>query len=716
MAQPTTNYATLRGTGPYSAVSLDRTKGLLAAFTSAATASEVELMQMLTQLPLETGRGLLFACGGDAGVTFALVHRVSRVPGDPGVAAPLDGLSVGVLGDLSDEGISSVDLSGVPWQAMTVHRGPFRVKAARALEEAIIEGAGLVMGPYEASDGDTEEIAAVRAACVVPSELLPLLLADTRWDLVNFYEKIISPILTGPNAPAYQDFLDWFRVVSTQTLGSGKRATPKWTPMVNILTKYEVFAPSDRPRARKFILGLVRGDLASLDQAAHAQNNGQTGHALTEGFAQLTASNEMARLEATARADAAALRKQDEAAAKTRISTSKRTAHMQVGLKIMLEKVSDVALDSTAPAFWVEFAAAPDAKGDQAMLQRRFDARAQAADSVIGMAGAVPIATVKRVGLVRTGQFGSPDLSNLGEGISPFTTRTSHESDGAKAKEQALIYARSEQGNATLNQTEQFLLTSHDGVSFPVHPLSVSERIKCFSVEVDVILGATHPVAMDLQLTAHRVAGSLSMLHNAFPEDGGMSTLQRIMVFVHQRVGNYFRSVQLSAGGGVDDPRHTTMNRELTELFNYTAWHMLPHIPAVYLHTVREETSAVAAASPGRTNSGRKGGSSGSKETASGSPAKDYGPRVVNEHVNAALKERWGKSGYTTMRALFAKNHDHHPLPKVANGGDVCLSWMLRGACYEKCDRSGAHGIANAGTVKNVHAYLDKLGVPKSDE
>ena len=45
----------------------------------------------------------------------------------------------------------------------------------------------------------------------------------------------------------------------------------------------------------------------------------------------------------------------------------------------------------------------------------------------------------------------------------------------------------------------------------------------------------------------------------------------------------------------------------------------------------------------------------------------------------------------------------------------VCLSWMLKGWCFDDCGWSSMHKQASAALIAQVHALLDSCGIPPAN-
>ena len=87
------------------------------------------------------------------------------------------------------------------------------------------------------------------------------------------------------------------------------------------------------------------------------------------------------------------------------------------------------------------------------------------------------------------------------------------------------------------------------------------------------------------------------------------------------------------------------------------------------------------------------------------------GSKILNPCANAGLRDRWNRSGLTTVAQLLAKCTNDTKKPKVGEE-DACLTWLLHGSCLEDCARKASHKTASKAVVKQAHKLLTHCGVP----
>ena len=86
---------------------------------------------------------------------------------------------------------------------------------------------------------------------------------------------------------------------------------------------------------------------------------------------------------------------------------------------------------------------------------------------------------------------------------------------------------------------------------------------------------------------------------------------------------------------------------------------------------------------------------------------------VTNTNYPVAFHKCWQATGHNSITQLL-QAYTGKGTPTVPKMGDqtVCLSWLLRGWCFNNCGRSSTHKQASVTLVAQVHALLDSCGVP----
>ena len=128
----------------------------------------------------------------------------------------------------------------------------------------------------------------------------------------------------------------------------------------------------------------------------------------------------------------------------------------------------------------------------------------------------------------------------------------------------------------------------------------------------------------------------------------------------------------------------------------------LGRLPASWLEQVKPTD---------QKSSGSSGGANASNRTNT-----SKGSRVTNTNWNASIKKHWEAVNFVSLnKMLEAKDSNATaPLPKLGDKG-ACLSWLIKGRCFNNCQRASTHKQAGATVVTTVHTLLDACGVPASN-
>ena len=89
---------------------------------------------------------------------------------------------------------------------------------------------------------------------------------------------------------------------------------------------------------------------------------------------------------------------------------------------------------------------------------------------------------------------------------------------------------------------------------------------------------------------------------------------------------------------------------------------------------------------------------------------------VTNTNYQVSFCKCWQAAGHTSIAQLL-QAYTGEGAPMVPKMGDqmVCLSWMLRGWCFDNCGRVSTHKQASSALIAQVHALLDSCGVPPAN-
>ena len=94
----------------------------------------------------------------------------------------------------------------------------------------------------------------------------------------------------------------------------------------------------------------------------------------------------------------------------------------------------------------------------------------------------------------------------------------------------------------------------------------------------------------------------------------------------------------------------------------------------------------------------------------------DSGNLVTNTNYVISLKKCWQASGHASIAQLL-QAYTGKGTPAVPMMGDqaACLSWILKGRCFDDCARISSHKQASSTIIAQVHSLLDACGVAPSN-
>ena len=89
---------------------------------------------------------------------------------------------------------------------------------------------------------------------------------------------------------------------------------------------------------------------------------------------------------------------------------------------------------------------------------------------------------------------------------------------------------------------------------------------------------------------------------------------------------------------------------------------------------------------------------------------------VMNTNYQVSFCKHWQVTGHNSIAQLL-QAYTGEGTPTVPKMGDqmVCLSWILRGWCFNNCSQSSTHKQTSMALIAQVHALLDSCGVPPAN-
>ena len=88
----------------------------------------------------------------------------------------------------------------------------------------------------------------------------------------------------------------------------------------------------------------------------------------------------------------------------------------------------------------------------------------------------------------------------------------------------------------------------------------------------------------------------------------------------------------------------------------------------------------------------------------------------MNTNYQTSLKKCWQASGHATIAQLI-QAYASKGTPTMPTMGDqpACLSWIMKGHCFDNCAQANTHKQASQTILAQVHAFLDACGMASSN-
>jgi hypothetical protein len=192
--------------------------------------------------------------------------------------------------------------------------------------------------------------------------------------------------------------------------------------------------------------------------------------------------------------------------------------------------------------------------------------------------------------------------------------------------------------------------------------------LKATSVFLDVIQGTDHPHAKEYRRFCREDWPHMEAVLN---QGNHMDILPRICREVQVKMVTYLR--RLTGRLMPDVPAY----QDITEDVLHEKFSNLNTLPPAYM--VAPATAGGATAGGG-AGAGTRGGAATGRDRSAGPGQAVSNPRPVN-----AWKDAWVASG----RNLRDLPRQH--IPKTGDGTQICLSWHIKGSCFERCEREATH-------------------------
>ena len=577
------------------------------------------------------------------------VHRVTAFACGPEIT-PYDNKHYGILGDVLPD--NSCEMVRFPGHAFDL-ADEVNVPTIDSMTERLDQlEPGKLLGPFDA-DAPAVEKVQTRFSIPVPQEYIPILLGeDELLHPTDLWETMGVAIINNQQQEELAPLLDWIRVACTHTVNKKK---PK-EPANHMGPDSEVFPPFrvDAPFAA-FRRSILKADLPQLFGATAPD---LTDIANTVGDV-LRAEHQLNRAQAE---------RQHREAQQPKLPTEVQPEATRVHLRL-------VGTDDEAnlPAVYHYLAQAKKIERRQA-VERAVSERCAEQDAATHI---TPLVTRELFEMIRSGKVAPryDQRDDLAVGLSPFTCGYFPDQqmlEAARGRTEAFDLQQSGTAQLTLTETEK--LTSKD-VPFPVDSWHATNMLQATSVVMDIVQGPGHPHAAAFRrFLGNQWPSMVNAIQTTDPGDlkdvGHMYT--RILMQIRQKLSTYLRALavdthlftlaDLDMGRGPQLPNYDDIATTVIE----GSFHLLPSIPTRYLKSKNPRSG---------------GGGTGGQQPSNTS--NNLGAQLQNPSPHAPWID-----GFAARNVPLNTVTDP---PKDANGNEVCMSFHLRGRCYENCPRRATH-------------------------
>ena len=320
-------------------------------------------------------------------------------------------------------------------------------------------------------------------------------------------------------------------------------------------------------------------------------------------------------------------------------------------------------------------------KGERrAVFVRLLDQRASEAGAATTIA---PVVSKELLETVLFGKFAPAvyDADDLRVGLHPFTCGFVVDTRGGIVESRAASYDLLLAGLAAPTFEEQAQLSTKE-VPFPATTYAAGLQLRGCSLVLDVVLGLGNPLAQAYRTFCNMDWPQMEAVLNvsaAYDPTLEVNVLPSILRWVQLNLTEYLREVQRQA------PVALPAFHDLRRLVTQRTYNLLPHVPARYLAT--QPTLPVAAPPSLGSVVSSLSAPTHPSPAAAPSTAGRGGAQVLNPSVNHAWKDAFERSG-----KLIRDLRSQAPQWTIKNQPmEVCLSYHLRGSCYENCNRKDTH-------------------------
>ena len=588
------------------------------------------------------------------------VHRITQAAKIPGVASAWDGLTFAFEGDVSLPGlINVVQLPANLFHLTTAVQAPTSntLNALWAAAAAVFVDC---VGPCQAGDADVAQVV-TRRMMPVPHAYVRLLYNRTLTPQQAWQEVAEQIILDGRSVDCSR-FLDFLRVACTfrPVPNNGVDPTPPATAQADPLT-----VPLTDAKLKGQIWAWLARDLPALDSKPHDTFQSQ----MVDNAALIRRELQLQRA--------------DKVADRQALKAPKTVTDAFPAYANKLRNICGVDTDDALPTFWKQWATVSGKNKSQgmALLQQLLNNRAKEADS----SREALVLSVALFEIILRFDFGADGADAVDQGFSPFLVmpRHFHKADGVRSVCNQYTMLHAGGSSATLSDVKELAVHKWNA---PKDALDLISFTGCFSVLSDTVFGVDQAGSKVLRTHASFIRSIATMLPTAVPATELPGVLLNIMRSIQLSTVEYLHIAQ-ELGSEASPPDYRFIENALKR----RTWYQLSAMPPRYVIAAQSTAPLPLLQTPS------------AQPAISAATAPVPPVRTAGTAVEAPMTHQ-----VTQWHAKFtASAHTIGALKATANRPALCLSYHLRGKCFDNCREKGTHRSLGAAEHQTMQGFVD---------
>jgi hypothetical protein len=584
------------------------------------------------------------------------LHRVQRYQTHPVTTSVWDGKVFAFSGDVHPGNhIELVEFPADPFALVGPSVVP-TVEQTTALLAAHPHQGHIL--PLAAGAQDTETLDS-RFLVQIPQAYLPMLLTRQLTPR-ELWEQVVMAIIAEGKQQACEVFITWARVALV--------LRPDPTDPTNFL------APAN-------CMGLARTSFPTIAVDAALQHHRWS--VLVQDLPaldpqRLSQSDQVLAVLAALRQDRAAERAADAATATAAKQPKLPSEVFPMTVPVWM-LACGVANERSLPALYHHWTQAT--KGERrAVFVRLLEQRASEAGAATTL---VPVVSKELLETVLLGKFAPAvyEADDLRVGLQPFSCGFVLDTRGGVVESRAASYDLMLSGLAAPTIEEQTQLSTKE-IPFPATTYAAGMQLRGCSLVLDVVLGTENALAHGYRMFCTSDWPQMEAVLNVsavYDPTLEANVLPSVLRWVQLNLTEYLRDVQRQS------PAALPAFHELRRLVTQRTYNLLPNVPTRYL-AAQPVSFLPSPPAPGSIVSSLTA-PSGPVPPAAPSTTGRGGAQVLNPTVNREWKDAFERSG-----KLLRDLRNHAPQWTIKNQPlEVCLSYHLRGSCYDNCNRKDTH-------------------------